>query len=86
MRKSDSDHATPTLFAMPVLCSVEPTQAFARKGAVIVRAEVSGNVGMLVVSRYLRNRSLSAPAYWEQALLLMLEGVREGCFTPNDII
>jgi hypothetical protein len=51
VRKSDSDHATPTLFAMPVLCSVEATQAFARKGAVIVRAEVSGNVGMLVVSR-----------------------------------
>jgi hypothetical protein len=25
VRKSDSDHTTPTLFAMPVLCSVEPT-------------------------------------------------------------
>jgi hypothetical protein len=45
VRKS-GDHTTPTLFAMPILCSVQPTpQAFASKGAVIVRAEVSGKWG-----------------------------------------
>lgn len=31
MRKSDSDHATPTLFAMPVSCSVEPKPGICKK-------------------------------------------------------
>jgi hypothetical protein len=58
VRKSDSDHATPTLFAMPVSCSVEPNPGICKKrggdspgGSLRERGDVSSKPTICAIVR-----------------------------------